>query len=117
MRYRFGPFEADTLSKELRKSGVPIKLGEQPFKVLATLLERAGEEVPRAELQHRLWPDGTYVDFDRGLNSAVNKLRDALSDSAERARYIETIPTRGYRFLARVESEAPVNQPPSQGDA
>jgi DNA-binding winged helix-turn-helix (wHTH) protein/TolB-like protein len=105
MRYRFGPFDVDTASREVRKGGVPLKLGDQPFQVLGALLEHAGEDVPREELQRRIWSEGTFVDFDKGLNSAVNKLREALADSADRPRYIETIPRRGYRFIARLETE------------
>src|SRR5438309_5579685 len=99
-RVRFGPFEADLRSGELRKEGVRIKLHQQPFQVLALLLEHPGEVVTREELQRRLWPSDTFVDFDVGLNSAVKKLREALHDSAEKPRYIETLPRRGYRFVA-----------------
>jgi len=99
-RMCFGPFETDLRSGELRKHGVRLKLQEQPFKVLAQLLEHAGDVVTREELRQRLWPADTFVDFDTGLNSAVKKLRDVLADSAEEPRYIETIPRRGYRFIA-----------------
>jgi TolB-like protein/DNA-binding winged helix-turn-helix (wHTH) protein len=96
----FGPFEADLRSGELRKHGVRLKLQDQPFQVLALLLEHAGDVVTREELRQRLWPADTFVDFDTGLNSAVKKLRDVLADSADEPRYIETIPRRGYRFIA-----------------
>jgi TolB-like protein/DNA-binding winged helix-turn-helix (wHTH) protein/Tfp pilus assembly protein PilF len=96
----FGSFEADLRSGELRKHGVRLKLQDQPFQVLALLLEHAGDVVTREELRQRLWPADTFVDFDTGLNSAVKKLRDVLADSADEPRYIETIPRRGYRFIA-----------------
>ena len=102
---RFGAFEVDTLSGELRKGGRKIRPPEQSFQVLALLLDRAGEVVTREELRQRLWPAGTFVDFDAGLNNAVRKLRDALGDSAEIPRYIETLPRRGYRFVAAVEAQ------------
>jgi len=98
-RLRFGPFEADLRSGELRKHGVRLKTQDQPFQVLALLLEHAGDIVTREELRQRLWPVDTFVDFDTGLNSAVKKLRDVLADSADQPRYIETIPRRGYRVI------------------
>jgi len=101
---RFGAFEVDLDSGELRRSGVRISLQEQPFQLLAALLERPGELVTREDLQHRLWPADTYVDFDRSLNKAASKLREALGDHAETPRFVETIPRRGYRFVAPVES-------------
>jgi TolB-like protein/DNA-binding winged helix-turn-helix (wHTH) protein/Tfp pilus assembly protein PilF len=97
---RFGPFEADLRAGELRKYGVKLKLVGQPFEVLAMLLESPGQLVTREELRARLWPTDTFVDFDHGLNAAVNKLRDALSDSAEKPTYVETLPRRGYRFIS-----------------
>lgn len=102
---RFGTFEADLGTRELRKSGVRIKLHGQPFEVLAMLLDRPGEVVPREELRQRLWSTDTFVDFDAGLNTAINRLREALGDSAESPRFIETAPRRGYRFVAPVEAE------------
>jgi len=98
----FGPFEADFRAGELRKHGVKLKLVGQPFEVLAMLLECPGQLVTREELRGRLWPTDTFVDFDHGLNAAVNKLRDALSDSAEKPNYVETLPRRGYRFISAV---------------
>ena len=95
---RFGPFEADLRAGEVRKHGVKLKLVGQPFAVLAMLLERPGQLVTREELRARLWPTDTFVDFDHGLNAAVNKLRDALNDSAEKPNYVETLPRRGYRY-------------------
>ena len=92
----FDAFEADLRSGELRKQGIKIKLHHQPFQVLAMLLEHPGELITREELKKKLWPLDTFVDFDVGLNSAVKKLRDALGDSAEIPRYVETLPRRGY---------------------
>ena len=99
---RFGVFELDLRAGELRKSGLRIRLQQQPFQVLAMLLEHPGEVLGREELQKRLWPAETFVDFDHGLNKAINKIREALSDSAESPRFVETVARRGYRFLAEV---------------
>jgi DNA-binding winged helix-turn-helix (wHTH) protein/tetratricopeptide (TPR) repeat protein len=99
---RFGVFEVDVRSGELRKQGVRIKLQEQPFHVLTVLLQRPGEVVTRDELHSENWPADTFVDFDNSLNTAINKLREALGDSAENPRFIETLPRRGYRFIAPV---------------
>jgi len=103
---RFGVFEANIVSGELRKHGIRIKLQEQPFQILALLLERPGEVVTREELQQKLWQGETFVDFDVGLNTAVKKLRDALGDSADSPQFVETLPRRGYRFIASVEQGA-----------
>jgi DNA-binding winged helix-turn-helix (wHTH) protein/Tol biopolymer transport system component len=100
---RFGLFEVDTQSGELRRHGSRVKLQEQPFQVLVLLLERPGEVVTREELTKRLWPDNTFVDFERGLNKAINRLRGALRDQPDKPRFIETLPQRGYRFIAPVE--------------
>jgi TolB-like protein/DNA-binding winged helix-turn-helix (wHTH) protein/Tfp pilus assembly protein PilF len=100
---RFGVFELDLQSGELRKSGLRIKLQEQPFQVLAALLERPGEVVGKEELRKRLWADDTFVDFDHGLGSAINRLREALGDSADNPRFVETLSRRGYRFIAHVD--------------
>jgi TolB-like protein/DNA-binding winged helix-turn-helix (wHTH) protein/Flp pilus assembly protein TadD len=100
---RFGVFEADLAAGELFRKGLKIRLQEQPFQVLAALLERPGQVVTREELQRRLWPDAV-VDFDRGLNKAINRLREALGDDADNPRFIETLPQRGYRFLGPVET-------------
>ena len=99
---RFGLFELDLVARELRKSGIRIKLQDQPFQILAMLLERPGEIVTREDLQKRLWPEDTFVDFDLSLNSAVKKLRQALSDDSENPRFIETLYRRGYRFIGPV---------------
>lgn len=103
-RICFDFFEADLRSGELRKHGLAIKLHNQPFQVLTMLLEHPGEVVTREELKSKLWPFDTFVDFDVGLNSAVKKLRDALGDSAEAPRYVETLPRRGYRFIGSVSN-------------
>jgi TolB-like protein/DNA-binding winged helix-turn-helix (wHTH) protein/Tfp pilus assembly protein PilF len=108
---RFGVFELNLRTGELRKGGVRINLPDQPFQVLKTLLERPGELVTREEMRQRLWSAETFVDFEHGLNAAVRRLRDALGDSADVPRFIETLPRRGYRFIA------PVIQPPASGEA
>jgi DNA-binding winged helix-turn-helix (wHTH) protein len=100
---RFGVFDLDLRSGELRKSGVRVKLADQPFRVLAVLLEHPGELVTRDELRSRVWPADTFVDFEHGLNAGIKRLRDALGDSAEHPRYIETVPKRGYRFIAPID--------------
>jgi len=107
-RVRFGAFEVDLRSGELRKFGLRIKLQDQPFQVLALLLERPGEVVSREELRQKLWAADTFVDFDVGLNSAVKRLRDALGDTAEVPRFIETVPRRGYRFVTPIENAVPL---------
>lgn len=103
-RYKFGLYEADLQSGELSREGRKLRVQEQPFRVLAALLERAGDVVTREELRQRLWPSDTFVDFDHSLNTAINKLRDALGDGAANPRFIETLPRRGYRFLAPVQT-------------
>jgi Tol biopolymer transport system component/DNA-binding winged helix-turn-helix (wHTH) protein len=103
-RVRFGPFEADLETHELWKNGMKLKLGGQPFEILAILLRRNGQMVSREELQKELWAADTFVDFNHGLNAAVNKLRETLSDSADDPQYIETLPRRGYRFIGKVET-------------
>src|ERR1043166_1418617 len=102
-RIKFGPFVVDLHTHEVRKDGTRIKLIGQPFEILAVLLGRPGELVTREELRMRLWPGDTFVDFDHGLNAAVNKLRETLCDSADNPRFVETLPRRGYRFIANVE--------------
>ncbi|HUK24148.1 MAG TPA: winged helix-turn-helix domain-containing protein [Terriglobales bacterium] len=99
---RFGVYEVDLATGELRRQGARVRLQEQPFQVLALLLERPGEVVTREELRQKLWAADTFVDFDHSLNTAVNKLREALRDSAASPRYVETVARRGYRFLAPV---------------
>jgi len=102
---RFGPYEADFHTQELRKHGMRLRLSGQPLQILEMLLARPGELVTREELQRQLWNDVAYVDSNHGLNAAVNKLRDALSDSAEEPKYVETLPRRGYRFVGTIQSE------------
>jgi cholera toxin transcriptional activator len=102
-RYRFGVFEADAAAGELRRQGLRVKLGLQAFQVLVMLLERPGELVTREEISRRLWPDGTFVDYEQGVNSAVNRVREALGDTASSPRFVETLARRGYRFVAPVE--------------
>ncbi len=111
---RFGIFEVDLQAGELRRQGFRVKVQEQPFQILAMLLERPGEVVTREEIQRRLWPADTFVDFDRGLNRATNRLRESLGDGADSPRFIETLPRRGYRFIAPVETVrtgSPVHSP------
>ncbi len=105
--YRFGIFEADATTGELRRKGVRIKLHAQPFQVLSLLLERPGEMLTREDICRELWPDGTFVDYEHGVNSAINRLREALGDKAANPRFIETLARRGYRFVAPVERIAP----------
>jgi cholera toxin transcriptional activator len=102
-RYRFGVFEADASSGELRKQGIRIKLNAQPFQLLLMLLDRPGEILTREDISQTLWPDGTFVDYEHGLNSAVNRIREALGDSASNPRFVETLARRGYRFVAPVQ--------------
>src|SRR6266478_697939 len=99
---RFGLFELDLQAGELRKSGVKIKLQEQPLQVLIALLQKPGEVVTREELRRKLWNAETFVDFEHSLATAINKIREALGDSAENPRFVETLPRRGYRFIAPV---------------
>ena len=106
-RYRFGVFEADLATGELRRKGMRVKLHSQPFQVLAMLLERPGEMLTREQISKELWPEGTFVDYEHGVNSAMNRLRDALGDKANSPRFIETLARRGYRFLAPVERIEP----------
>jgi len=109
--YRFGLYEVDDRTGEVRKQGRPLKLRGRPFDILVLLLTRGGDVVSREELRQELWPADTFVDFDHGLNSAMNRLRDALGDAAENPRFIETLPRRGYRFIAPVtvvQAPAPV---------
>jgi DNA-binding winged helix-turn-helix (wHTH) protein len=115
--YRFGQFELDLAAGELRRNAGRVRLQPQPFKLLALLVRRAGALVGRDEIRSELWPDGTFVDFDQSVNFAVKQIRDVLGDSAERPLYIETVPRRGYRFIAPIEAAAaretaPAPQPP-----
>ena len=112
-RLCFGIFEVDLRAGELRKRGLRVRLQQQPFQVLAMLLEHHGQVVGREDLQKKLWPADTFVDFDHGLNKAINKIREALGDSAESPRFVETVARRGYRFLAdvRAADAVPVRSP------
>ena len=115
-RYRFGAFEADASTGELRRQGIRIKLHAQPFQVLLMLLERPGEVLSREEISRALWSDGTFVDYDHGVNSAVNRIREALGDAANSPRFVETLARRGYRFVAPVEAiAAEADQSPAVG--
>jgi cholera toxin transcriptional activator len=102
-RYRFGAFEADSATGELRRQGILIKLNAQPFQVLLMLLARPGQLLTREEISRKLWPDGTFVDYEHGVNSAVNRIREALGDAAGNSRFVQTLARRGYRFVAPVE--------------
>jgi DNA-binding winged helix-turn-helix (wHTH) protein len=113
---RFGVFELNVEAHELRKRGVRIKLQDQPFQILTILLEHPGDVVTRDELRSRLWSDGTFVDFDHGLNASVNKLRETLGDSASNPRFVETVTRQGYRFIAPVEFSEPANKPKPVAD-
>ncbi len=102
-RYRFGVYEVNATTGELRRQGIRVKLNAQPFQVLCMLLERPGELLTREQISSELWPDGTFVDFDHGVNSAINRIREALRDTASNPRFVETLARRGYRFAAPVE--------------
>jgi TolB-like protein/DNA-binding winged helix-turn-helix (wHTH) protein len=104
---RFGPFDVDLRAGEFRKHGLKIRLQQQPFRVLALLLEHPGEVVTREELRQAIWPADTFVDFDEGLDATIYKVRNALGDSSENPRFVETLPRRGYRFIAPVEEVVP----------
>jgi cholera toxin transcriptional activator len=117
-RYRFGTFEADAATGELRRSGIRLKLNAQPFQVLCLFLERPGELLSREDISRALWPEGTFVDYEHGVNSAVNRIRDVLGDTAANPRFIETLSRRGYRFVAPVEkmgaAQAPLGTHPAE---
>src|SRR3954469_18575827 len=105
---RFAAYELDVESGELRKNGLRVRLAGQPLEILRALIARPNDVVTRDELRNRLWPADTFVDFDVSLSSAVRKLREALEDSAERPQFVETIPRRGYRFIAPVSIDEPI---------
>src|ERR1700736_4727887 len=113
--FRFGLFEADAGRSTLTRSGLRVRLQEQPFRVLLLLLERPGEITTREELRQQLWPEGTFVDFDGSLNVTLKKLRAALDDDSDNPRFIETVPRRGYRFIAPVAVEEVELPAPSNG--
>ncbi len=108
---RFGVYEVDVRAGELRKQGVKVKLQEQPLQVLQILLEKPGDMVTREELQQRIWPSDTFVDFDHGLYNAIRRLREALGDSAETPHYVETLARRGYRFVGPWIPARPLQAP------
>lgn len=116
-RYRFGAFEVDAAIGELRRRGIRVKLNTQPFQVLLMLLERSGEVVTREEISRELWPEGTFVDYEHGVNAAVNRIREALGDAASNPRFVETLARRGYRFIAPVERIIPKEDPPAETQA
>src|SRR3954467_5473657 len=103
LHVRFGQFEMDESTGELCKDGIKVRLQEQPFQILQMLLEHPGQVVTRDDLRKRVWPSDTFVDFDHGINNAVKRLREALGDTAETPRFVETLPRRGYRFIANLE--------------
>src|SRR5713226_7718657 len=109
-RVSFGSFEVNPSTGELRKQGIRIKLHEKPLQVLLALLEHPGQVVTRKEIQERLWPQDTFVEFENGLNNAISRLLEALSDTAESPRFIETVPRRGYRFLPEVSQSSPASR-------
>ena len=103
---RFGTFELDEEAGQLRRDGTPVRLSPQPFRLLVLLVSRAGELVTREEIRQQLWGNDTYVDFDQGVNFSVKQVRTVLHDDAERPLYVETVPRRGYRFIAPIERPA-----------
>src|SRR5215470_17871941 len=112
---RFGPFRLDLTAGELHKGDLKVRLQEQPFRVLHLLVERPGEVVTREELQKKLWPNDTIVEFDHSINAAIRRLRDALGDTAEKPKYVETVARRGYRLLVTVEWAGPASPPEGVG--
>jgi len=115
--YRFGQFELDVAAGELRRNTRRVRLQPQPFKLLVLLARRSGALVAREDIRSELWPDGTFVDFDQSVNFAIKQIRDVLGDSAERPLYIETVPRRGYRFIAPVETATPESVAAAPGPA
>ena len=113
LRYRFGVFEADASTGELRRKGIRIKLSGQPFQLLCLLLSQPGRIFTRQEICGELWPEGTFVDYEHGVNSAINRIREALGDSAGNPRFVETLPRRGYRFIAPVQKGIDGEAPPT----
>lgn len=127
-RYRFGAFEADASTGELRRQGILVKLNAQPFQVLLMLLDRPDQLLTREDISRELWPDGTFVDYEHGVNSAINRIREALGDSAGNSRFVQTLARRGYRFVAPVQridrdgnpvrpKAEPLAQPPEKAEA
>jgi DNA-binding winged helix-turn-helix (wHTH) protein len=114
-RFRFGEFELDTEAGELRRNGARLKLQPQPLKLLALLVRRSGALVSREEIRQELWDDGTYVDFDQAVNFCIKQIRDGLRDQSDRPLFIQTVPKRGYRFIAPVEAANAQPRPASGG--
>ncbi|HET7618898.1 MAG TPA: winged helix-turn-helix domain-containing protein [Vicinamibacterales bacterium] len=112
---RFGEFELDLAAGELRRRGRRLKLQPQPFKLLVLLTARAGQLISRDEIRQELWSEGTFVDFDQAVNFTIKQIRDTLQDAAERPLYIETVPRRGYRFIAPIDAGEPVQPAPIRG--
>src|SRR6185295_6618620 len=112
---KFGSFELDVRLRELRTGSTRVRLQEQPFEILRLMLERPGDVVTREQLRQRLWPAGTYVDFEHSLNAAVKRLRAALGDDADNPRFVETLPRRGYRFIARLDTSSTLGTPGTPG--
>src|SRR5215467_12304816 len=104
----FGPFEAHLGTQELKRHGIRLRLPRQSFQILGLLLERPGQLITREELQRALWPSDTFIDFEKGINAAITRLREALCDSAENPRYVETLSRRGYRFIGVIKNRGPV---------
>jgi DNA-binding winged helix-turn-helix (wHTH) protein len=114
-RFRFGEFELDTNAGELRRSGTRLRVQPQPFRLLVFLVRRAGSLVTRDEIRQELWTNDTFVDFEQSVNFCVSQIRDVLKDQADRPLYIQTVPKRGYRFIAPVETGEPRRKPPADG--
>src|SRR6266480_3907708 len=114
---RFGVFELDEDAGELRREGIKVRLQEQPLQILQILLEQPGKVITREELRKRIWPSDTFVDFDHGINNAIKRLREALADTAETPRFVETLPRRGYRFIANLQPAKVVTGPRIQSIA
>src|SRR5664279_1730350 len=110
-RYRFGPFELNTAEESLARNGTRVRVQDLPYRLLVMLLERPGEIVTREEVRQRLWPENTFVEFDNSLGVAIRKVRDALNDDADTPRYVETLPRRGYRFVAPATALETVQSP------
>src|SRR3954471_4315450 len=116
MIFRFGLFELDTESGQLLKTGRTVRIQPQPYKLLCLLLAQPGKVVPREEIRSALWPDDTFVDYEQGVNFAVKQVREALGDEADHAVYLQTVPKRGYRFIAPVDASVPGAAAPIQGN-
>jgi len=114
-RFRFGEFELDTSAGELRRNGDRLRIQPQPYRLLTLLVRRAGELVTRDEIRQELWKDGTFVDFEQSVNFCVSQIREVLKDSADRPLYVQTVPKRGYRFIAPVETGEPPKKSGSDG--